>query len=46
MLLEAPSPFHQQAEDVGIFLAEDRARDLKPDDDRDELPEGPSENID
>jgi len=45
MLLEAPTPFHQQAEDIGRFLAEDRARDAKRDDRTDYL-EGPSENTD
>ncbi len=45
MLLEAPTPFHQQAEEIGMFLAEDRARDARRDV-RDESPEGPSENVD
>ena len=45
MLLEAPSPFHQQAEDIGRFLAEDRARDARTND-RDDYAEGPSENAD
>ena len=45
MLREAPTPFHQQAEEVGVFLAEDRARDAQLDD-HDEPPEGPSENAD
>ena len=45
MLLEAPTPFHQQADDIGLFLAEDRALDAQLDD-PDEYPEGPSENID
>jgi hypothetical protein len=45
MLLEAPTPFHQQADDIGSFLAEDRARDAQADD-RDDFPTGPSENTD
>jgi len=45
MLLEASTPFHQQADDIGMFLAEDRARDDELGD-QDELPEGPSENAD
>ncbi len=45
MLLEAPTPFHQQAEDIGVFLAEDRALDAQRGD-HEESPEGPSENTD
>jgi len=45
MLIEAPTPFHQQAEEIGLFLAEDRARDLELDN-LDESPDGPSENTD
>ena len=50
MLLEALTPFHQQAEEIGLFLAEDRARDEELDnrdvDNRNESPDGPSENTD
>ena len=45
MLLQALTPFHQQAEDIGRFLAEDRARDAQLND-RDDFPIGPSENTD
>lgn len=45
MPLQATAPFHQQAEDIGRFLAEDRARDAQPDD-RDDSAQGPSENTD
>lgn len=38
-------PFHQQAEDVGTFLAVERAREDKQNR-RDVTVEGPSENAD
>ncbi len=38
-------PFHKQAEDVGSFLVDARARDAEQDR-RDEPATGPSENID
>jgi hypothetical protein len=44
-MLGAPAPFHQQAEDVGTFLAQDRARDAQRNG-RDKSQEGPSENTD
>jgi hypothetical protein len=42
---ETLTPFHLQAEELGKFLRDDRARDGKP---RREEPkvEGPSENVD
>jgi len=40
-----PTPFHQQAEDIGRFLVEDRARDARRNH-RDDVPQGPSENTD
>jgi hypothetical protein len=44
-MLDALIPFHQQAEDVGAFLIEDRARDAEQD--LADAPEdGPSENVD
>ena len=42
---ETLAPFHQQAEDVGTFVIEDRSRDAERVK-RDEIPEGPSENTD
>ncbi|HUO72812.1 MAG TPA: hypothetical protein VMU39_18740 [Solirubrobacteraceae bacterium] len=44
-MFETLIPFHKQAEDVGTFLAQERAREAK----RSERPEpiiGPSENTD
>lgn len=44
-MLGVPCPFHEQAEQIGTFLAEDRARDArhgKPE----TKPAGPSENTD
>ena len=40
-----PTPFHQYAEEIGRFLAEDRARDAEQKR-REQAPEGPSENTD
>lgn len=40
-----PTPFHQQAEDVGRFLAEERDRDARRKHTED-VPQGPSENTD
>ena len=40
-----PNPFQQQAEDIGTYLAEARARDAKQKV-RVESQEGPSENTD
>ena len=40
-----PTPFHQYAEEIGTFLAEDRARDAKRES-RGDAHEGPSENTD
>ena len=45
MLGATTTPFHQQAEDVATFLAEDRARDAERDRLNDSR-EGPSENTD
>jgi hypothetical protein len=39
------APFHQQAEDVGKFLLDARARDAERSERR-ERPTGPSENAD
>ena len=44
-MLGPTAPFHQQAEDVGTFLAEDRARDPQ-EDHRDDSLDGPTENTD
>ena len=41
------APFHQQAEDVGTFLRDARARDRDAHrEERPERPSGPSENAD
>ncbi len=40
-----PTPFHQYAEEIGRFLAEERARDAERER-RQDPPEGPSENTD
>jgi hypothetical protein len=42
---ETLTPFHQQAEELGAFLLDDRARDAERRRDENEA-EGPSENID
>jgi hypothetical protein len=44
-MVSALAPFHQQAEDVGTFVIEDRARDAKPST-REDSEDGPSENAD
>jgi hypothetical protein len=44
-MAENLAPFHQQAEDVGVFLLEDRARDADRRDDETHT-EGPPQNID
>lgn len=44
-MLKALTPFHQQAEDIGAFLARDRIRDLELSH-RKEDAKGPSENAD
>jgi hypothetical protein len=44
-MLGALTPFHQQAEDVGTFLTEDRARDAQRDR-RNDSRARPSENTD
>ena len=42
---ETLAPFHQQAEELGAFLLEDRARDAERQPNEPEI-EGPSENAD
>ncbi|HYB29500.1 MAG TPA: hypothetical protein VEF89_23015 [Solirubrobacteraceae bacterium] len=44
-MLDTLTPFHQQAEEVGTFLLEDRARDAERRRKEKEA-DGPSENID
>jgi hypothetical protein len=44
-MLKALTPFHQQAEDIGTFLASDRARDLELSRGQEDT-KGPSENAD
>ncbi len=40
-----PTPFHHYADEIGQFLAEERARDAEQTR-RELVPEGPSENTD
>ena len=44
-MLEALTPFHQQAEEVGTFLLDDRARDVERGRSQNQA-DGPSENAD